>query len=261
MQFWVFQLQQTPNRDLVLFMRQFCQVNNLQQVPLGPLPFQPQFQPPANPGTAADLLVNKISLFRQMVSRELGVTRYGNRLLDEAATLEAAAAQYRDTVNSPRSTDRQMAIVGQNLTSAYQDVAAEFRTVPSASSACQNLLWEISRLVQFSESAARPNPAQFPNNPNPNTNATLKASAERLGDSLRQFASFLTANYPESPFNTNLYRDVSGMAVQADSLRALSQMPPGPGGADLQRVAMALLTQARDVARQLTNADFRLQQG
>jgi len=252
--FWVFQLQQTPNRDLVAFVRQFCQVNNLQQVPSGPLPYQPTFQPPASSASAADLLVTKIALFRQMVSREVGVTRYGTRLLEEVAVLEAAGAQFRDTVNSPRSTDQQISLAGQNLTSAYQDVVEEFRTVPAASSACQNLLWEISRLVQSSESVVRPQPAQAVD-----PNASLTASVERLRDGLRQVASLLASNYPDNAYYSNLYRDVSGLAVQADSLRVLTRMSQAE--VDRQRVSSALLTHARDISRQLGNADYRLQQG
>jgi hypothetical protein len=56
-----------------------------------------------------------------------------------------------------------------------------------------------------------------------------------------------------------LYRDVNGMYVQIESLRQLARTAGGRN--DVQRVVNSILSQSREVAGQVNQADIGLQQG
>jgi hypothetical protein len=236
------------------YIRQFFQANNLiDYVPSAPGALPLPTRPAGTQAEIAATLATKAALLSSAIQNELGGTRFGRDLMTQAAVLVSASTQYRDTVNSPQSTPQQVAIAVNNTVRACQGLQATFRSVPGASAACQNLLWEVSQWVAVIESSARA-PASTPGGP-----AAVATAAGRLLALLRQFTTVLSTYQPQNTFYVSLYRDVNAMAVQAESLELLARTGTGPQ--DIQRVTTSLLAQARSVARQVGRADAGLQRG
>jgi hypothetical protein len=166
--------------------------------------------------------------------------------------LASASTQYRETVESPDSTSQQVAIASNNVARALQELQATFRSVPGASAACQSVLWEVSQLEAAAELSAKATVAS------PNAASAVEAEAGQLLSLLRQFTSVLSRYQQQGAFYVNLARDVDALAVQAESLQLLARQ--GAGDRDVKRITTSLLTQGRDVARQMNQTDIRLQQ-
>ncbi len=236
------------------FVRQFCQANNLvDYVPtvtgMVPLPSRPA-------GTRSELarqLETKASQLSSLVQNELGGTYLGRELTRQAAVLASASTQYRETMESPDSTSQQVAIAANNVARALQELQATFRSVPGASAACQSTLWEVSQLEAAAELSAK---ATVPAS---GATSAVEAEAGQLLSLLRQFTSVLSRYQQQGAFYVSLSRDVDALAVQAESLQLLARQ--GAGDRDVKRITTSILTQARDVARQMTQADVSLQQG
>jgi len=251
--YWVSRRPSGGSDARLAFVRQFCQANNLvDYVPtvtgMVPLPSRPA-------GTRSELarqLETKASQLNSLVQSELGGTYLGRDLSRQAAVLASVSTQYRETVESPESTSQQVAIASNNVARALQEVQVTFRSVPGASPACQSILWEISQLEAAAELSAK---ATVPSS---SVTSPVEVEAGQLLSLLRQFASVLSRYQQQGAFYVNLSRDVDALAVQAESLQLLARQ--GAGDRDVKRIATSLLTQARDVARQMSQTDIRLQQ-
>lgn len=236
------------------YIRQFCQANNIvDYVPGAPGAVPLPTRPVGTQAETAATLVAKATLLNSTIQRELAGTRYGRDLMAQAAVLVSPSTQYGDTVNSPQSTPQQVAIAANNAVRACQELQATFRSVPGASAACQSLLWEVSQWVAAIESPVRAAAST------PGGATAVAAEASQLLALLRQFTTVLSTYQPQNAFYVSLYRDVNALAVQADSLELLARTGTGPQ--DVQRVTTSLLAQARNVARQVGQADAGLQRG
>ena len=252
--YWVSRVPSGGNEARLAFVRQFCQANNLvEYVPtvagMVPLPARPT-------GTRSELarqLEAKTSQLNSLVQSELGGTYLGRDLSSQAAVLASASTQYRGTVESPDSTSQQVAIASNNVARALQDFQATFRSVPGASAACQSVLWEVSQLEAAAELSAKATV------PGLGPASAVEVEAGQLLSLLRQFTSVLSRYQQQGAFYVNLARDVEALAVQAESLQLLARQ--GAEGRDVKRITTSLLTQARDVARQIAQVDVNLQQG
>ncbi len=253
--YWVSQFPGRGGADARLaFVRRFCRANNLVDY----VPSMPGTLPtPARPaGTQVEIaatLVAKAALLSSAIQNELGGTRLGRDLMTQAAVLVSASSQYRDTVNSPQSTPQQVAIAANNTVRAFQELQATFRSAPGASAACQNLLWEVSQWVAVIESSAGAMASVQ------GGTTAIAAEAGQLLALLRQFTTVLSTYQSQDVFYVSLYRDVNSLAVQAESLELLART--GAGTQDVQRVTTSLLAQARNVSRQVGQADSGLQRG
>jgi hypothetical protein len=251
--YWVSRVPGGGSDARLAFVRQFCQANNLvDYVPtvtgMAPLPSRPA-------GTRSELarqLETKASQLNSLVQNELGGTYLGRDLTRQAVVLASASTQYRETVESPDSTSQQVAIASNNVARALQELQATFRSVPGASAACQSVLWEVSQLEAAAELSAKATVAS------PNAASAVEAEAGQLLSLLRQFTSVLSRYQQQGAFYVNLARDVDALAVQAESLQLLARQ--GAGDRDVKRITTSLLTQGRDVARQMNQTDIRLQQ-
>ena len=256
LRFWVNRFR-SGNADRVTLVRDFCQANHVQQVPSYPQPSQPSFRPPATASAIAEEVIAKANQLAGTVQRELGGTRLGKRVLEAAATLLTVGAQYRDVVNSQNSTSDQRRDATENLEAALQAVETQFRSVPAASAECQDILDQISQLVSAARQAGQPAGQIAP--ARPSEQLPLQASTDQLLDLVQQFSGILASLRNQNPFYANLYRDINGLSVQLQGLQTMTQRPQQIR--DMQRVFGAIQTQAGDIARQIRQADPRLQQG
>jgi hypothetical protein len=250
LRYWVGQLPRGTSNERAAFIRRFCQANNLvYYVPSTPAAFPAVVRPSNSQSNTAETLVAKATLLNDMIRSEMGGTRFGRDLASKSATLVSAAAQYRDTVGSPRSTSQQVAIAAANVGLAVRDLTEQFRSVPGASAACDNTLWEVSQLANSIRPADGAAPAQPPRN-------AIESEAAHLAAVTREFAAVLFSEAQQNPLYANVYRDVSGLSVQAESLQQLARA--GAGQRELQRVMTGILSQARGIGTQLTSANGRL---
>jgi len=261
--FWVTQYRLTRGADRATFVREFCQANNVQQVPSAPLPYRADMRLPNSAAAVAEALVGKVTLLQSFIQREMGGTRFGREVLNAIAALRSASMQYRDTVNSPQSSDSQLQISAGNVARAWQQVESQFHAVPAASAQALDLLWDLSELVEAAGTTAAggvPRPASpNPVAANPVAANPVAASAEQLSTLLRQYVPLLSGYQNRGSLYVALYRDVNGLYVQVETLRQLARTAQRQS--DLQRVVQSILNQSREVARQLPQADTALQQG
>jgi ABC-type transporter Mla subunit MlaD len=250
--FWTNQLLQTPGGDRAGFVRQFCLANNVQQVPSAAVPYEAVYRAPTSSSAAADALVIKVALLRNLVEREMGGTRFGRGVLEATASLQSATAQYRDTLNSRQTTDAQLRIAADNLEQALQKLENQFYSVPGTSNQTRNLLWEISQLTTAARLSAGNSPPPVPENP-------VMASADQVSSLIQQFASLVAQYQNRSPTYASLLRDLNGLFVQVESLRQMVRT--SQRASDLQRVTNSIMNQAREITRQISQADMALQQG
>ncbi|MCU0962749.1 MAG: DUF4214 domain-containing protein [Pirellulaceae bacterium] len=251
LRYWVGQFLYTDGTDRVTFVRQFCQANNVLQLPAAAVSYPGVVQLPGTASSSAATLVAKVDLLRSLVQREMGGTRFGRAVLDTVTNLLSAAMQYRDTAQTPQSTSQQVQIAADNVARALDGVERQFRAVPAASAQVQNLLWEIRQLVPAA--GYPPAAGALPAAP-----VGWESSADRLALLVRQCAARLATFQQLDAFYAALYRDVSGLSVQAESLRELART--APQRRDLQRVVNSMLSQATLITRQMGQADASLQQ-
>jgi hypothetical protein len=131
--YWVSRFRQTGSADRIGFVREFCQANNIVYLASTPTASRVAFRPTGAPTAITEALAAKAALLGDMIRNELGGTRFGQELMLRAAVLNSASRQYRDTLNSPRSTPQQVAIAAGNVGRALQDLEVVFRSVPGAS--------------------------------------------------------------------------------------------------------------------------------
>lgn len=238
------------------FVRQFCQANGLNYyIPAPTSTFNPS--QPVSPATsvsaAARALVAKTGELNATIQRELGATFFGRDLLNRSASLTAAATQYRDTVESQRSTPQQIAIAADNVSLAISALEESFRAIPGASATCQRAMWEVS---QVAESIRVTAVGSAPNVP-PIQKSPVQAEAEQLIAVSRQFADVVSQYQQQNPNYAGLYQSAFGLVTQAEELLRLARF--NAPQADLQRSVNGILTQTRTLARATASTDAYLQ--
>lgn len=195
--YWVSRFRQTGSADRIGFVREFCQANNIVYLASTPTASRVAFRPAGAPTAITEALAAKAALLGDMIRNELGGSRFGQELMLKAPVLNSASTQYRDTLNSPRSTPQQVAIAAGNVGRALQDLEVVFRSVPGASANCQNMLWEVGQLV-----AATGPTAGIVLSPSVARTA-VEREAEQLLGVLWQFAAVLFPYQQQGPFYTD----------------------------------------------------------
>ncbi len=251
LRFWIVQFQQGQvSRREVL--RRFVRANRITQLP-SLLPSRPVFRVPSTAPQIATELVNRTDLFINLVSTELGSSRFGRSLTQSARGLLAVAQSYRQVVGDPNTTGQQLKITLDNLERSLQELEGLFSRLPGVSPQSQAVLHEISELVTAARTApgvSRPRPVQPP---------VENASISTLLESTRRFAYGLRSYQNLNPYYASLSRDVQGLAVQIESLSlAIRQGQRRPA---TRRAITAIVKQGDHISADIHQADRRLQRG
>jgi hypothetical protein len=239
----------------------FLRSYHVTQLPSFPAEWQPaSYRVPANGPEIASELVSQVSLFNQTFAREVGGTRYGRGVLEQAARLLSVATQYRSVLQSRATTDDQLQIAANNLERALQDLETEFSRVPGASTVSRQILNRISQLV----SAAR---AAHQGRDRPDTGGGWPSSGpsdvfrdvEAFRNQLQSFAYGLRHYQHRGPDYERFSRDVQSLAVQIDALSlALRQ---GQSSREVRRIVGSILTQADSISGESGQVDMNIQRG
>jgi hypothetical protein len=254
-QYWTSRVPRGSSNTRLAFVREFCRVSNLVYY----APSTTQYQsvparPAASQSETANTLAAKAAQLNSQIQVELGGTRFGQDLLLKSALLSSACIQYRDAVDSPQSTRDQIAIAAVSVERALQGVEGTFRTIPGVSVNCQVLLRDVSDLAA---STGRYVGTTSP--PSAATRSAMELEADHFLVTARQFASAVLPYRQQNASYATIYRDATGLVVQAESLQQLAST--GAGQRDLQRITTAILNQARQISGYINQTNVRVQQG
>ncbi|MCR9293191.1 MAG: hypothetical protein NXI32_10760 [bacterium] len=257
LRFWVqqFQVAGSPQVEMV---REFCRANRVTQLPSS-MPQLPPYQLPNNNAAIANELVNEVNLFSSLISRDIGGSRFGGRLVELSRNLLSVSEQYREIVSSPRYTGNHVAMSADNLERAMQALEEEYHRVPGASYQSQQILYRISQLVSAAIGGRTNQPPAFspPQSGATNQPGYTSGQLDSVLADVRNFAYGLQSYSHQSPFYANIFRDVQGLLSQLEALRLLERR--GESGRRMQEAAQPVLQQAQHISQDMQQADFAIQ--
>jgi hypothetical protein len=199
-------------------------------------------------------LATRANLFVSLVQSEVGYSGYGRRVVRQGQQFASVAEQYRQVVASGTSTRQQIQIATDNLDRSLHSLEVEFHRVSGASPHSQNVLQQLSQLVD----AARRSPIALPEQPiAPPSTSPGYAEVIVARDAVRQFAYNLQSQQYRGPDYTDLYRDVQALLVQLESVELL--MRGGESRYEIRRAMRNVVTQANRITSDVSRVDLSIQ--